>query len=122
MPRLKDKVAIVSGGAGGIGAATGRLFCEEGARVVLVDRDAEAMAAVCADIRAAVPGAALLDLVLDTAEEAAAARIVAETRRAFGRIDILVNNAGIRSYEPLAEAKAETWQRILAVNLLSHAF
>jgi 2-hydroxycyclohexanecarboxyl-CoA dehydrogenase len=80
------------------------------------------MAAVCADIRAAVPGAALLDLVLDTAEEAAAPRIVAETRRAFGRIDILVNNAGIRSYEPLAEAKAETWQRILAVNLLSHAF
>jgi 2-hydroxycyclohexanecarboxyl-CoA dehydrogenase len=122
MPRLKDKVAIVSGGAGGIGAATGRLFCEEGARVVLVDRDAEAMAAVCADIRAAVPGAMLLDLVLDTAEEAAAPRIVAEVRRAFGRIDVLVNNAGIRSYEPLAEAKADTWRRILAVNLLSHAF
>jgi NAD(P)-dependent dehydrogenase (short-subunit alcohol dehydrogenase family) len=122
MPRLKDKVAIVSGGAGGIGAATGRLFCEEGARVVLVDRDPEAMAAVAADIRGAVPGAALLDLVLDTADEASAPRIVAETRRAFGRIDILVNNAGIRSYEPLAEAKADTWRRILAVNLLSHAF
>lgn len=122
MPRLQDKVAVITGGAGGIGAATGRLFCEEGARVVLVDRDAEAMAAVCAGIRAAVPGAALLDLVLDTAEEAAAARIVAETTRAFGRLDVLVNNAGIRSYEPLAEAKAETWRRILDVNLLSHAF
>jgi 2-hydroxycyclohexanecarboxyl-CoA dehydrogenase len=122
MPRLKDKVAIASGGAGGIGAATGRLFCEEGARVVLVDRDPEAMAAVAADIRGAVPGAALLDLVLDTADEASAPRIVAETRRVFGRIDILVNNAGIRSYEPLAEAKADTWRRILAVNLLSHAF
>jgi 2-hydroxycyclohexanecarboxyl-CoA dehydrogenase len=122
MPRLKDKVAIASGGAGGIGAAIGRLFCEEGARVVLVDRDPEAMAAVAADIRGAVPGAALLDLVLDTADEASAPRIVAETRRVFGRIDILVNNAGIRSYEPLAEAKADTWRRILAVNLLSHAF
>ncbi len=122
MPRLKDKVAIASGGAGGIGAATGRLFCEEGARVVLVDRDPEAMAAVAADIRGAVPGAALLDLVLDTVDEASAPRIVAETRRVFGRIDILVNNAGIRSYEPLAEAKADTWRRILAVNLLSHAF
>jgi NAD(P)-dependent dehydrogenase (short-subunit alcohol dehydrogenase family) len=119
--RLAGKVAVVTGGAGGIGAATGRLFCEEGARVVLVDRDAEAMEAACADIRAAVPGAALLDLVLDTAEEASAARVVAETTRAFGRIDVLVNNAGIRSYEPLAEARAETWRRILDVNLLGHA-
>jgi len=122
MPRLTGKVAIVSGGAGGIGAATGRLFCEEGAKVVLVDRDAAAMEAVTADIRAAVPGAALHGVVLDTAEEVAAARIVAETLGAFGRIDVLVNNAGIRSYESLAEAKAETWQRILAVNLLSHAY
>jgi NAD(P)-dependent dehydrogenase (short-subunit alcohol dehydrogenase family) len=120
--RLRDKVAIISGGAGGIGAATGLLFAEEGARIVLVDRDAEAMATVSADIRAAVPGAALLDLALDTAEEAAAAHIVAETRRAFGCIDILVNNAGIRAYEALAEAKAETWRRIIGVNLLSHAW
>jgi NAD(P)-dependent dehydrogenase (short-subunit alcohol dehydrogenase family) len=121
--RLRGKVAIVTGGAGGIGAATGLLFCEEGARVVLVDRDAAAMAEACAGIRAAVPGAVLLDLVLDTAEESTAGRIVAEAQRAFGGgVDVLVNNAGIRSYEPLAEAKAETWQRILAVNLLSHAY
>jgi NAD(P)-dependent dehydrogenase (short-subunit alcohol dehydrogenase family) len=119
--RLDGRVAIVTGGAGGIGAATGRLFCEEGARVVLVDRDAAAMGAVAAEIRAGVPGAALLDLVLDTAEEGAPERIVAEARRAFGAVEILVNNAGIRAYEPLAEATAETWQNILAVNLLSHA-
>jgi NAD(P)-dependent dehydrogenase (short-subunit alcohol dehydrogenase family) len=76
-----------------------------------------------AAIRAAVPGAALLELVLDTAEEPAAARVVAEARAAFGGgIDVLVNNAGIRAYETLAEAKAETWRRILDVNLLSHAF
>ena len=56
--RLEGKVAVVTGGAGGIGAATGRLFCEEGARgVVLVDRDAAAMAEACDAIRAAVPGA-----------------------------------------------------------------
>lgn len=119
--RLDGRVAVITGGAGGIGAATGRLFCEEGARVVLVDRDAAAMDAVAAEIRAAVPGAALRDLVLDTAEEAAAARIVAEARNAFGPLEVLVNNAGIRAYEPLAEATAETWQRIIAVNLLSHA-
>ncbi|MCI0756111.1 SDR family NAD(P)-dependent oxidoreductase [Teichococcus vastitatis] len=120
--RLKDKVAIVTGGAGGIGAATGQLFCEEGAWVVLVDRDAAAMTAVEAEIRAAVPGAELLPLILDVSEEATAAVIVASTKAAFGRLDVLVNNAGIRSYEPLAEVTSETWRKILAVNLLSHSY
>jgi 2-hydroxycyclohexanecarboxyl-CoA dehydrogenase len=120
--RVEGRVAIITGGAGGIGAATGRLFCEEGAPVALVDRDPDAMAQVCAEIREAAPRAEVLDILADVGEEAAAARIVAETKRAFGRIDILVNNAGIRSYEPLAEAKSETWQKILAVNLLSYAY
>lgn len=121
--RLRDKVAIVTGGAGGIGAATGLLFCEEGARVLLVDRDAAAMAEVEAGVRAAVPGAALRTMVLDTAEESAAPRIVAEAQAALGgAIDVLVNNAGIRSYEPLGDASPETWRRILDTNLLSHAW
>ena len=119
--RLEGRVAVITGGAGGIGAATGRLFCEEGARVVLVDRDAAAMQAVAAEIRAAVPGARLCELVLDTAGENAAASIAAAARDTFGPIEILVNNAGIRSYEPLAEARDETWREIIAVNLLSHA-
>ena len=120
--RVDGRVAIVTGGAGGIGAATGRLFCEEGAKVVLVDRDEEAMRSACAEIRAAMPGAEIVPVIADLAEEASAGTVVAETRRAFGRIDILVNNAGIRSYEPLAEAKRETWETILAVNLLSYAY
>jgi NAD(P)-dependent dehydrogenase (short-subunit alcohol dehydrogenase family) len=120
--RLERKVAIITGGAGGIGAATGRLFCEEGARVMLVDRDPAAMASACAEIRAQVPGAELRDVIADIGVEASAAQIVAEAARAFGRIDVLVNNAGIRSYEPLAEAKRETWERIIAVNLLSYAY
>jgi len=119
---LEGKVAIVTGGAGGIGSATGRLFCEERARVMLVDRDADAMPAVIDEIRTAVAGAEVLDLVADVGEEASAALIVAEARRAFGRIDVLVNNAGIRSYEPLSEAKSETWKKILDVNLLSYAY
>jgi 2-hydroxycyclohexanecarboxyl-CoA dehydrogenase len=122
MGRLDGKVAIITGGAGGIGSATGRLFCEEGASVVLVDHDADAMATACADIRSNVPGAQLSDVIADLGTEESAARIVGEARRRFGRIDVLVNNAGIRSYEPLAEAKRETWERILAVNLLSYAY
>ncbi len=120
--RLADKVAIVTGGAGGIGAATGLLFCEEGARVALVDSAQDAMDAALADIRTKLPGAQVTGIVTDVGREEAAAAAVAAARKAHGAIDVLVNLAGMRSYEPLAEAKAETWERILAVNLLSYAW
>ena len=122
MARLQGKVAILTGGAGGIGAATAELFVEEGAKVALVDIDAAALAEVGARIRAAVPGAEILEIARDVGQEASATAIVAATLSAFGRLDILVNNAGIRSYEPLDAAKAETWQKILSVNLLSYAY
>lgn len=120
--RLAGKAAIITGGAGGIGSATGQLFAKEGARVMLVDRDAAVLAEVAARIGEAVPGAGLITLVADVGEEAAASRIVEATTGAFGRIDVLVNNAGIRAYEPLAEATSETWDSILRVNLLSYAW
>jgi NAD(P)-dependent dehydrogenase (short-subunit alcohol dehydrogenase family) len=80
------------------------------------------MAEVVAGIRSEVAGARVETLVADVGLEETAARIVAETKRVFGRIDVLVNNAGIRSYERLSEARSETWQAILAVNLLSYAY
>lgn len=120
--RLAGRAAIVTGGAGGIGGATGRVFCEEGASVLLVDPDAAALDAVVASIRREVPGATVEGAALDVSEEANCVSAVRKAREAFGKVDILVNNAGIRSYEPLAEAKAETWQKILAVNLLSYAY
>src|SRR5690606_33922235 len=102
--RLKDKVAIITGGAGGIGSATGQLFCEEGARILLVDRDEPALDEVVASIRSSTPSAEVASLVADVSKEETASRIVAAAISSFGRIDILVNNAGIRAYEPLAEA------------------
>ena len=120
--RLAGKVAIITGGAGGIGAATGALFCEQGCRVVLVDSEAAAMQAAVASIRAGVPGAQVLPVVADVGREETAANAVAETMQAFGALDVLVNLAGIRAYEPLAEAKAETWNALIKVNLLSYAF
>ena len=120
--RLEGKVAVITGGAGGIGSATGQLFCEEGARVMLVDRDEPALDAVVSGIRNSQPSAQVTSLVADVSEEATAARIVGAAISAFGRIDVLVNNAGIRAYEPLGEATAETWDAILKTNLLSYAY
>jgi 2-hydroxycyclohexanecarboxyl-CoA dehydrogenase len=122
MERLKNKVAIITGAAGGIGAATAQLFCEEGAKVALVDLPTAPLRDVAARIRAVVPGADLLEIEADTGIEATATAIVERTLNRFGAIDVLVNNAGIRAYEKLAEAKAETWERILQVNLLGFAF
>lgn len=120
--RLANKVAIITGGAGGIGAATGLLFCQEGARVALVDNSQEAMDAALAEIRAAVPGAQVTGTVADVADEALAANAVAVARKAHGPISVLVNLAGIRAYETLGESKRETWERILGINLLSYVW
>jgi NAD(P)-dependent dehydrogenase (short-subunit alcohol dehydrogenase family) len=122
MKRLEGKTAIITGGAGGIGAATGMLFCEEGASIALVDLADSPLDEVAARIRQAVPGAKVLEIKADVGEEAAAGAIVQQVLAASGAIDVLVNVAGIRSYEPLAEAKSETWQKILSVNLLSYAY
>jgi NAD(P)-dependent dehydrogenase (short-subunit alcohol dehydrogenase family) len=69
-----------------------------------------------------VPGADVLAIARDVGDEAAAQAIVAETLDRFGGIEVLVNNAGVRAYEPLSGTRAETWQRILSVNLLGYAW
>lgn len=120
--RMKEKVAIITGGAGGIGSAVGRLFCEEGGLVVLVDRDPEALDAASKAISQEVHGARIFTGVADVSQETEAQRIASETIAKFGRINILVNIAGIREYWRLSDAPAESWQNILSVNLLSYAF
>jgi 2-hydroxycyclohexanecarboxyl-CoA dehydrogenase len=120
--RLENKVAIVTGGAGGIGAATGLLFCQEGGRVVLVDCDSSAMRMAVSHIQDTVPGARVVAVVADVGKEETASEVVAQTRKAFGAIDVLANIAGIRAYEPFAVARRDTWERIIAVNLISYAY
>lgn len=120
--RLAGRAALITGGAGGIGAATCEVFCEQGARVALVDLERAAVEATAEEIRGRVAGAEVLPIAADVSDEAEAAHAVAEATGAFGGLDVLVNVAGIRSYEPLAEAKAETWRRVLEVNLLSYAY
>jgi len=117
---MAGRVALITGGGGGIGEATGQLFAEEGATVSLVDLDRAAVENAAAGI-AARTGAASLALTADVAEETQARRVVEETVAKFGALHCLVNVAGIRVYASLAEADAADWQRILGVNLLGTA-
>ena len=122
MKRLANQVAIVTGGAGGIGAATAKLFCEHGAKVALIDLPDSPLEALSQSIQDAIPGAEVICIPLNLAVEASAAEAVSCVVSKWGRLDILVNNAGMRSYEPLAESTSDVWNQIIAVNLLSYVY
>ncbi|MBM3217437.1 MAG: SDR family oxidoreductase [Candidatus Rokubacteria bacterium] len=120
--RMSGRVAIVTGGGGGIGEATARLFAEEGAAVTLVDTDRAAVERAAAGILASVHGGGVLEITADLAQESEAVRVVDETVARFGALHTLVNVAGVRFYTPLAEAEAKEWEHILGVNVLAAAF
>ncbi len=115
MKRLQDKIAIITGGTAGIGAATALRFAEEGAKVVVWARNAERGAQFVKE--AADKGLTIAFDKVDTsvfAEVTEAARRVADT---FGRIDILINNAGITNDSSLKKMTPEIWQSVIDVNL-----
>jgi NAD(P)-dependent dehydrogenase (short-subunit alcohol dehydrogenase family) len=118
MNRLKDKVAIVTGGGAGIGRATCELFAEEGAQVVIAERNSETgkEAAQCI----AAKGGRAHFVLTDTANEDSARRMVAETMRVCGRIDVLVNNAAVFILRGI-DATPEEWRQILDINVMGPA-
>jgi meso-butanediol dehydrogenase/(S,S)-butanediol dehydrogenase/diacetyl reductase len=118
---MAGRVALITGGGGGIGEATGRLFAEEGAAVALLDTDDDAVATAAAGIRAAVPEARIVALTGDVTREAEARRVIDEAAARLGGLHSLVNVAGVRVYAPLAEADAAEWERIIGVNVLGTA-
>lgn len=116
--RLAGRTALITGAGGGIGAAAARLFCEQGARVLMVDANAQALARTRQDILQALPEAELLGFAADVADEAAARDAVQQCAGQWDGLDILVNNAAMRNYTAAAHATAAEWQAMVGVNLV----
>jgi meso-butanediol dehydrogenase/(S,S)-butanediol dehydrogenase/diacetyl reductase len=121
MKRLQGKVALVTGGGAGIGAATGKIFAAQGAAVTLVDLDPAALEKAVAMIRSEVPGARVECFAADVANAEKAVEAVAHGVRAFGQLDVLVNNAAMRNYAAIGDATSQEWQAMLGVNLMGAA-
>lgn len=113
MARLTGKVAIVTGAAQGMGAATARLFAAEGAKVVLCDILEEAGQATAAEI-----GGDAWFRKLDVRSDSEWEAVVAETVERFGQLDILINNAAIVHFSPIEAMPAEDIERVLAINVM----
>ena len=112
--RLKDKVAIVTGGAQGIGRAICLRYGEEGANVVVADLQADAAQAVVDEI-AAKDGRALA-VAVDVRDQAQVQRMVDAAVEAFGGVDILVNNAGVGKIIPFFETTEADWDFMFDIN------
>lgn len=111
MARLKGKVAIITGGARGMGAATVRVFCAEGAKVVIADvLDAEGQ-----KLAAELKGQAVF-VHHDVTDEASWAKVIAETSK-LGPIDVLVNNAGVLLFKTIADTSKADFERVIGINL-----
>ncbi|MDI6756109.1 MAG: 3-oxoacyl-[acyl-carrier-protein] reductase [Thermodesulfobacteriota bacterium] len=113
--RLLGKVALITGGAQGIGRAIALLFAREGGRVVLSDINLEKAKETCREIESL--GREALAVGGNVADAREAEAMVQQTLEKFGRLDILVNNAGITRDQVLLRMKEEEWDLVLSVNL-----
>ncbi|SPE20089.1 3-oxoacyl-(acyl-carrier-protein) reductase FabG [Burkholderiales bacterium] len=113
--RLKTKVAIVTGGAQGIGLATARKFLAEGACVALADRSEQAVAGAVAQLHG--DGASLRGFAVDVTRRGQLDRMIGELLAEFGRIDVLINNAGITQDARLQNMTDEQFDQVIEVNL-----
>lgn len=121
MSSLDGKVAIVTGGAGGIGSAAVKLLANHGAKVAVIELDKNRAQSVCDEVRAADGTAIAVEA--DVANEKSVIAMVEEVMQSFGRIDILYNNAAALGFDmqqhdgAVADMPVETWDKAMAVNL-----
>ena len=113
--RLKDKVAVVTGAASGIGKEIARTFVAEGAKVVIADLNQKGADATAAELNGA--GKNAIGVAMDVTDEAQVEAGMAKSIEAFGKIDILVSNAGIQIVAPLDEFEFSKWKKLLAIHL-----
>lgn len=113
MGALEGKVAVVTGGASGIGRGVVERFVAEGARVFVGDTNGEGIAALVAELgHNAVDG-----ITMDVRQEGDVERLMDRCVRRFGRLDVAVNSAGIGGFSPLVDCDLDTWRAVLDVNL-----
>lgn len=112
--KLADRVALITGGASGAGAAICREFVAEGATVIVADRDLSGAQRLCDEIG---DGKRATALAVDVTDSARVRRLAAEAIAACGRVDIVVNNAGVRIVKPFLEHTDEDWRQMVDVNL-----
>jgi 3-hydroxybutyrate dehydrogenase len=113
--KLKDKVAIITGAASGIGKSIAVQFAREGAKVAIADLNLEAANAAAAEIRDA--GGSAMGVAMNVADEKAVNDGVAAVVKKFGGVDILVSNAGIQIVHPIEEFPFADWKKMLAIHL-----
>jgi 3-oxoacyl-[acyl-carrier protein] reductase len=116
MDRLKDRTALVTGAARGIGRATARRFAQEGATVCLADMNAALLEATVAEL--AGEGLAVSGAALDVTNSAQVDAVVDQVAERFGRLDILVNNAGILRDNLLFKMTDDDWRQVLDTHLM----
>ncbi len=115
MVRLQDKVAVVTGSGSGMGEGIARLFSEEGARVVISDRDEEKAASVAASINER--GGEAIRLKADVSIEAECRALIDKSVEHFGQIDVLVNTVGWSARGNIEDTSVEEWDAVFAVNV-----
>ena len=116
MKKLQDRIALVTGGAGGIGRATALAYAREGAKVAVADLNGAAARDVAAEITAA--GGEAIGIEVDVTKAAQVEAMVQKVVQHFGRLDVAFNNAGIEiEHLPLAKASEEDFDRLMAVNV-----
>ncbi len=113
--RLKDRIAIVTGGGQGIGRAMCLVFAQEGAHIIIAEQNKGAAEVVAEEVKGL--GRRSLAIQTDVSNSDSVRSMVAQVLEAFGRIDILVNNAGIFSYTRIEDCNEAEWDRMMAVNL-----
>ncbi|WAA12975.1 SDR family NAD(P)-dependent oxidoreductase [Fervidibacillus halotolerans] len=114
MTDLNGKIAIVTGGASGIGLATVKAFVEKGAKVVISDYNVEAGKAVEKELKE--QGADVLFIQVDAGNEESVANLVSETVKHYGRLDVMVNNAGVGTLSETHQLSYEDYHKVIRVN------